>query len=208
LPSIQATPSARSGNAVSALHEVASNDDAPERCGPQSEVVFTARAGRTYRIAVDEGSGPIIFGLVWLSLRETVALTEPTPGEDTLTGTLGPDLICGLGGSDVINGLGGNDMLFGDACGVAATVERAVTAAAVTRGNDRLYGGAGNDTLYGDRGKDRLFGGRGNDTLDGDRGNESPAWQRGPRPATRRARQRHNPGRRRAPRHDQLWSRS
>jgi hypothetical protein len=38
------------GTKVRALTEVASNDDS---CGLQSEVTFTARAGTTYRIAID-----------------------------------------------------------------------------------------------------------------------------------------------------------
>ena len=84
----------------------------------------------------------------------------------------GPDLLCGLGGADLINGLGGNDTLFGDACGVRASVERAVRAAAVSGGNDRLHGGDGNDKLYGAGGRDRLFGGPGNDLLSGGGGSD------------------------------------
>jgi Ca2+-binding RTX toxin-like protein len=120
-------------------------------------VVFNARAGRTYRIAVDGAAGPKSIGYVTLSLRGTA----PSGGDDTLTGTPGPDLLCGLGGADLIKGLGGNDTLFGDACG--ATSSRRALVAAKRGGNDSLFGGRGNDRLYGASGSDRLAGGAGRD---------------------------------------------
>jgi hypothetical protein len=156
------------GNAVGALHEVASNDDAPERCGPQSQVVFTARAGRIYRIAVDDGDGPSA-GSVGVSLRETPDPSAATTGDDVLIGTSGPDVVCGLGGSDLIRGLGGNDTLYGAAC---PQLLRALVSAG-REGNDSLFGGRGSDTLNGGRGKDLLDGGTGHDRLRGGPGNDT-----------------------------------
>lgn len=153
------------GDAVNALHAVASYDGAPKRCGPNSEAAFTARVGRTYRIAVDTAAGAFLTGGVQLKLRET-ATSGPTTGDDTLTGTSGPNRLCGFGGSDLIYGRGGDDTLFGDACGAAARLRRAGA------GHDTLFGGSGDDRLFGGRGGDALYGGRGNDLLDGNTGQD------------------------------------
>ncbi len=62
--------------------------------------------------------------------------SEPTEGDDDLTGTEGADTIEALGGNDTVHGLGGDDLLSGGA------------------GNDVLEGGAGDDTLDGGAGDD------------------------------------------------------
>ena len=55
--------------------------------------------------------------------------TNPTPGNDNLSGTEADDLILGLRGSDTIDGNGGNDTLRGG------------------DGNDTIIGGSGRDVL-------------------------------------------------------------
>jgi len=163
------------GDAVNALKAVASNDNSPS-CAPYRKgaaVVFNARAGRTYRIAVDEAAGPgPNTPYFHLSLRGTA----PSGGDDTLTGTPGPDLLCGFGGADLIKGLGGNDTLFGDACG--ATPSRLMTK---RDGNDSLFGGRGNDRLYGGGAADLIAGGSGRDRLRGGPGDDrirASDWRR------------------------------
>jgi Ca2+-binding RTX toxin-like protein len=108
------------------------------------------------------------------SPRNGCPATQPTNGNDTLTGDAGPNVICGLLGNDTLNGLGGNDTLWGDACNAKAKPIFAAAAGAGGNdtlnggdGNDSLYGAGGNDTLNGDKGNDKLFGGPGNDKLTG-----------------------------------------
>ena len=57
------------GGAVNALSPVASNDNLGS-CGPGSGVAFTARACRTYHIAVDSAAGSDAVGFI-VGLRET-----------------------------------------------------------------------------------------------------------------------------------------
>ena len=59
----------------------------------------------------------------------TLVDSNPTEGNDVLTGTGGADVLDGRGGNDTISGLGGNDLLIGG------------------RGNDDLNGGAGRDAV-------------------------------------------------------------
>ncbi|TLU83214.1 MAG: hypothetical protein FDX30_09175 [Chlorobium sp.] len=60
-------------------------------------------------------------------VQATVTVTDPSPGNDVLTGTFGNDLLRGFGGNDRLNGLSGNDTLDG---GI---------------GRDTMTGGLGND---------------------------------------------------------------
>ncbi|MFO0465966.1 MAG: beta strand repeat-containing protein, partial [bacterium] len=83
------------------------------------------------------------------------ALSGPTPGDDTLSGTSGADTIDLLAGNDSYTGLDGSDSILGDA------------------GNDTLSGGNGADTLNGGAGDDLLMAGAGNDRLFGEGGNDS-----------------------------------
>jgi hypothetical protein len=177
------------GNSVGALTEVASNDDF-DTCELGSRVIFAARGGTQYRIAVD-GTGPGVMGEIPLNLvfdpapaPPVVPVTQPAPnptlpsgklasaGDDVLTGTAGGDVICGLGGSDTIDGLAGDDTLFGDQCPSTLKTARRGRVAATGDGNDRLRGNAGNDRLYGSGGRDTLDGGRGKDRLVGGKGRD------------------------------------
>jgi Ca2+-binding RTX toxin-like protein len=63
---------------------------------------------------------------------------QPTPGNDTITGTPGPDTIRALAGNDQIDGLGGNDTIYADA------------------GNDVVTGNVGVDDMTGGAGSDRF----------------------------------------------------
>jgi len=73
--------------------------------------------------------------------------SQPTAGNDVLTGTSAADTIDGLDGNDSISGLEGADSLIGSA------------------GSDTLIGGGGDDTLDGGTGNDSMAGGLGNDTF-------------------------------------------
>jgi Ca2+-binding RTX toxin-like protein len=100
-----------------------------------------------------------------------LAGTQPTNGDDLLTGTDAAETLCGLFGDDTISGFAGNDLLFGDSCNDAAS-EGGDDTLSGNDGNDVLYGSAGTDTLSGGRGNDRLFGGNGNDKLSGNAGKD------------------------------------
>ncbi len=65
------------GTALDALEAVARNDNAP--LTPTSRVQFTAKAGQTYRIAVDDRSGGGTL-LLTFSLVDSDTLLEPIPG--------------------------------------------------------------------------------------------------------------------------------
>jgi hypothetical protein len=72
------------GDAVSALSAVASNDDFAS-CAPRSGLAFTASAGTTYHIAVDGAAGPNSIGVFVVSLRETAASGGPPPAATPTT---------------------------------------------------------------------------------------------------------------------------
>ena len=91
-------------------------------------------------------------------LNTTTSNSNPTGGDDSLTGTNGNDTINGLGGDDTIDGLAGNDDLIG-ANGNDSLIGN--------DGNDILRGGNGEDILSGDIGTDRIFGGNDNDLIRG-----------------------------------------
>ena len=80
--------------------------------------------------------------------------TNPTEGNDSLTGTAGDDSIDALGGNDTVFGLDGNDTLIGGS------------------GDDSLVGGSGQDVLSGGDGNDRLIDDTGPSTLTGGDGND------------------------------------
>ncbi|HEX6714368.1 MAG TPA: SdrD B-like domain-containing protein, partial [Thermoleophilaceae bacterium] len=93
--------------------------------------------------------------------------TQPSGGDDLLTGTSGPDTIFGLGGNDVILGLAGNDLLDGGPGDDNLDGSKGKDRLKGQKGDDVLTGGDGDDTLIGGPGKDKLNGGKGNDTLIG-----------------------------------------
>jgi len=116
---------------------------------------FETATSHQVTIEVDDGAGGTQTRTFTVNIRN---LQDPSPGNDTLTGTVGPDTLGGLGGDDVLNGLAGNDVLRG---GAGRDLLNGGT------GNDRLLGNGGNDTLRGAGGNDTLDGGAANDTLDG-----------------------------------------
>jgi Ca2+-binding RTX toxin-like protein len=150
------------GSTIDDLTPVAANGDIDDD-NHQSRVVFTARAGTAYRIAV-AGHGWSTLGdhgdvrLAWTQAAAcdgravTVALAfgdRPTAGNDVVRGTLAGQRINGGNGNDRICGGGGGDTLVGGG------------------GNDRLLGEAGADTLQGGAGSDFLSGGTQRDTCKG-----------------------------------------
>jgi alpha-tubulin suppressor-like RCC1 family protein len=159
------------GAAVDGLTVVAANDDTT--VGVQSRVVFTARAGTTYRIAV-AGYDPGAQGATTLNWRQStpcdgrpvtrdLSMGDPRNGTnaaDVIRGTAGDDTINGGGGIDRICGGNGNDTLTG---GLGNLIDRLLG----ENGNDTLRGGAGNDALIGGVGNDALVGEAGNDSLNG-----------------------------------------
>jgi alpha-tubulin suppressor-like RCC1 family protein len=159
------------GNSISGLTPVAANDDILP--SEQSEVIFTATAGTTYRIALAAfGYADPASGSTRLFWRQSAPCDgrpvtvdrgmgdQPTAGADVIRGTAANDTINGLGGIDRICGGNGNDTLSG---GPGATVDRLFG----ENGNDTLRGGAGNDALNGGGHNDTLFGEAGNDSLNG-----------------------------------------
>ncbi len=96
----------------------------------------------TVTISADDGGGAVQLGVVNIDIA---AVTGPTPGPDTLSGTAGDDLLEGLGGDDVLDGGDGNDNVKGG------------------QGDDDLTGGDGDDTLNGGAGVDVMSGGTGDD---------------------------------------------
>jgi len=83
--------------------------------------------------------------------------SDPTDGDDDLSGSSGDDAIELLGGDDAYSGGEGNDSVRGG------------------EGNDTIFGDAGDDTLKGNAGNDELFGGAGNDQLGGIGGDDTLA---------------------------------
>ena len=89
--------------------------------------------------------------------------SDPTDGNDTLTGYEGVDTMIGGAGNDTLTANGGNDSLGG---GTGDDTLRA------NDGDDFLDGGEGNDILDGGNDNDQLFGGIGDDTLNGGSGDD------------------------------------
>ncbi len=121
------------GNAVNSLSLVGNDDDSGD--GLDSQVVFNAIAGTTYRIAVDGFASDT--GNITLNLNQEDSNTG-TPNADTLRGTGQADTLYGYGGNDRLYGYGGNDVLDG---GI---------------GHDSMYGGWGDDTYYVDSWSDTV----------------------------------------------------
>jgi Ca2+-binding RTX toxin-like protein len=97
-------------------------------------------------------------------------LSQGTPGDDNLLGSLGADDIDGLPGNDRIDGGNGNDTLRGgDGADTLIGGD----------GDDFIFGGDTSadlrDVVYGGNGNDTIDGGYGNDELRGDAGNDSIA---------------------------------
>jgi len=109
-------------------------------------------------------------------------MTDPTEGDDSLTGDEGDDTIDGGDGDDTITGLDGDDLLNG---GTGDDILRGRTgmdelfgqqgADALTGGDgaDLVSGGGQNDLAFGNEGDDTVLGGDGNDELYGDQGADS-----------------------------------
>ena len=95
-------------------------------------------------VAMPNGNGTTTYE--WQLTRGS----NPSEGDDDLTGTSGDDVIELFGGNDTYSGLGGNDKVYGG------------------EGDDNLSGDRGGDLLVGGGGGDELAGGDGNDTLTGD----------------------------------------
>ncbi|MEO1210134.1 MAG: DUF4347 domain-containing protein [Cyanobacteria bacterium J06638_20] len=114
----------------------------------------------TYSYDIEDGNG----GSVSQTANITITgITDPTPFDDSLTGTAGRDVIFALAGNDSVQGLGGADRLGGD---------EGNDVLLGGEGNDRLLGGDGNDNLIGGAGRDRSLGGAGNDRMVGGSGND------------------------------------
>jgi hypothetical protein len=76
-PGLDSVVAVHTGDAVHALSLVASNDNLAS-CAPGAGVVFTATAGRTYRIAVDDAAGSNAYGYIGLSIE---AVPQPPSNE-------------------------------------------------------------------------------------------------------------------------------
>ena len=114
--------------------------------------------------------------------------TEPTAGNDRLTGTAGDDTIDGMAGNDIFIGSMGADSLDGgdgddrvdyadspDPVNVdlgAGTASGGFAAGDSLTGIEHLTGSAGADTLTGDGNHNRLDGLAGDDSLNGGAGND------------------------------------
>ncbi len=119
------------------------------------------------------------------------APTEPTTGNDSISGNEGADTIFAQDGNDTVMGLSGNDFINGNQGadsiyggegddtvrggkqGDGVFGEGGNDFVAGDRENDSVYGGEGNDTLRGGKNEDLLFGENGDDELWGDRGNDT-----------------------------------
>ena len=117
-------------------------------------------------------------------------VTDPTAGDDSLSGDEGDDTIDGGDGDDTITGLDGDDLLNG---GTGDDILRGRTgmdelfgqqgADALTGGagadlvsggdqNDLAFGNEGDDTVMGDAGNDELYGDEGDDVMNGGQGHD------------------------------------
>ncbi|MBE9103241.1 DUF4347 domain-containing protein [Vacuolonema iberomarrocanum] len=119
----------------------------------QSEVI-------TYSYDIEDGNGGSVSQTATITIT---GITDPTPFDDSLTGTPDRDVIFALAGNDAVQGLGGPDRLGGD---------EGNDVLLGGEGNDRLLGGDGNDNLIGGPGRDRSLGGAGNDRMVGGSGND------------------------------------
>jgi alpha-tubulin suppressor-like RCC1 family protein len=159
------------GTTVDHLTPVGANDDGQHVL--QSQVVFTAAAGTTYRIALAAfDTLPAPSGPATLNWRQSAPCDgrpvtrdlsmgdTPSAGADVIRGTNANDTIDGRGGADRICGGNGTDTLRG---GTGAAADRLFGEG----GTDTLRGGAGNDAINGGGQNDRLFGEAGKDTLNG-----------------------------------------
>ncbi|MDJ0515403.1 MAG: S8 family serine peptidase [Trichodesmium sp. MO_231.B1] len=177
------------GDSVSDLTEVASNDDSGE--GLQSLVTFDAVEGTNYKIAVDGylgEQGNIVLDLVQQrtptsndnfadsatltgtsdsatasNVNAFEAVTVSADQDQLVEGTSQAEPLNGSTGNDTIVGFAGNDTLAGSG-GDDSIIGR--------RGNDSLYGQDGDDVLEGRLGIDRLFGGDGDDEMNGGQGRD------------------------------------
>lgn len=126
-----------------------------------------------------------LFGTTDLSMDDVVLEQEPsdpTGGDDSLSGSDDDDTIAGGDGNDTIDGLNGDDLLNG---GTGDDVLRGRSgmdelfgetgADALTGGygDDLVSGGAQNDLAFGNEGDDTVSGEAGNDELHGDDGNDA-----------------------------------
>lgn len=131
------------------------NDTAYGGAGSDTYVVAATRAATTvdaatggYRLISVDGND-LIFDFEFVRFSDqTVAVAdllaappEPTPGDDTLTGTSGNDRVSLMGGNDIYTALGGSDSIYGEA------------------GDDTIYGGTGADWLAPGDGNDEIWGG-------------------------------------------------
>ena len=94
--------------------------------------------GAAQLIATLQGAPTLVASDITVIGQGAPVSTQPTEGDDSLTGTQGNDTIDGRGGNDTLRGLGGADVLIGGL------------------GNDVFEGGAGNDTMSGGDGADRF----------------------------------------------------
>ncbi|MEM7061670.1 MAG: pre-peptidase C-terminal domain-containing protein [Cyanobacteria bacterium P01_B01_bin.77] len=99
---------------------------------------------------------------------------EPTPSDDTLSGTDDDDTLFGDLGNDVITGGAGDDILRGDLNSRSPQDEEAGGNDIIFggEGSDRIGGKSGNDILSSDAGDDIIYGDAGDDILMGVTGND------------------------------------
>jgi Ca2+-binding RTX toxin-like protein len=186
------------GTAVADLVGVGSSHTGP--CG-YATVTFEARAGRTYRIAID--SPGEAFGWMYFEARPYCTINGLDSSE-TLTGTSANEVICGRGGDDrIIPGAGDDVVVGGD--GVDAVSYRDSNAPVTVKlqygsaegsghdyvfltenvlgsaygdhidgdwGPNTLNAGPGADFVYGLDSADTIYGGGGADIMGGSRGND------------------------------------
>ncbi len=67
---------------------------------------FTSNASTIEQIVFDDGT-------IWTAAQIRYLVTQPTDGDDTITGYMGADRLSGGAGDDVLYGMGGNDTLIG-----------------------------------------------------------------------------------------------
>jgi Ca2+-binding RTX toxin-like protein len=163
------------GAAVNALAGVNSSHSGP--C-EYATVTFEARAGTTYRVALD--SPGEAFGWMYFEVRPYCSI-RGTENNETLTGTARNEVMCGLGGNDrIVPGAGDDVVVGGD--GVDA-VDYSDSSAAVSvmlnsgsasgNGHDHVFltenviGSAHSDTINGDSGANTLNAGPGADRVYG-----------------------------------------
>ena len=146
-------------------------------------VVSSYFSGAAYKVETFEFSD----GVTWADADiRSRAITNGTPGDDTLWGSDGgPNHIFGLGGNDIIWGANGNDLIDGGTgndqiqTGGDSDVVNAgdgndwVNCVLNADGTIGYYTYSGSATIDGGTGDDHLNGTTGNDSLDGGAGNDS-----------------------------------